>query len=96
MKDFLVKIQNFINTNINKYGIDKVLHFLVGAFITLLVSPMGIWAMLTMSALLMVVSYVKEKYMDSEFTKYDIKFTLYGSITSFILYIPILILNLFL
>lgn len=96
MKDFLVKIQNFINTNINKYGIDKVLHFLVGAFITLLVSPMGIWAMSTMSALLMVVSYVKEKYMDSEFTKNDIKFTLYGSITSFILYIPILILNLFL
>ena len=96
MKNFLVKIQNFINTNINKYGIDKVLHFLVGAFITLLVSPMGIWAMLTMSALLMVVSYVKEKYMDSEFTKNDIKFTLYGSITSFILYIPILILNLFL
>ena len=96
MKDFLVKIQNFINTNINKYGIDKVLHFLVGAFITLLVSPMGIWAMLTMSALLMVVSYVKEKYMDSEFTKNDIKFTLYGSITSFILYIQILILNLFL
>lgn len=96
MKDFLVKIQNFINTNINKYGIDKVLHFLVGAFITLLVSPMGIWTMLTMSALLMVVSYVKEKYMDSEFTKNDIKFTLYGSITSFILYIPILILNLFL
>lgn len=96
MKDFLIKIQNFINTNINKYGIDKVLHFLVGAFITLFVSPMGIWAMLTMLALLMVVSYVKEKYMDSEFTKNDIKFTLYGSITSFILYIPIWILNLFL
>lgn len=96
MKDFLVKIQNFINTNINKYGIDKVLHFLVGAFITSLASPMGIWAMLTMSVLLMIVSYVKEKYMDSEFTKNDIKFTLYGSITSFVMYIPIWILNLFL
>lgn len=95
MKDFLIKTQNFINTNINKYGIDKVLHFLVAAFLTSLVSPMGIVAMLTMSVLLMIVSYVKEKYMDAEFTKDDIKFALYGIITSFILYIPIWLLNLF-
>lgn len=95
MKDFLIKTQNFINTNINKYGIDKVLHFLVAAFLTSLVSPMGVVAMLTMSVLLMIVSYVKEKYMDAEFTKDDIKFALYGIITSFILYIPIWLLNLF-
>ena len=95
MKDFLAKIKSFINTNINKYGIDKVLHFLVAAFLTSLVSPMGFAAMLTMFVLLMIVSYIKEKYMDAEFTKDDIKFALYGSITSFILYTPIWLLNLF-
>ena len=93
MKNFLVKIQNFINTNINKYGADKVLHFLVTAFLTSLVSPMGIAAMLTMFVLLMIVSYIKEKYMDYEFSKDDIKFALYGCITSFFLFILIWILH---
>ena len=96
MKNFLVKIQNFINTNINKYGVDKVLHFLAAAFLTSLVSPMGIAAMLTMFVFLMIVSYIKEKYMDYEFSKDDIKFALYGCITSFILYTPIWILNMLL
>lgn len=89
MKEFFKKVVDKVNGKLMQYGIDKAMHFLVAAFLTSVVSPLGLKAMLVMFFIIILVSYFKEKYMDAIFTMDDIKFSMYGSIASIILYLPI-------
>lgn len=89
MKDFFKKILDTMNARLMRYGIDKAMHFLVAAFLTSVVSPLGLYAMLVMFFVITIASYFKEKYMDTIYTVDDIKFSMYGSIVSIILYLPI-------
>lgn len=71
-----------------RYGVDKVLHFLVGALITALASVAGLLyfkaagmiagALFSIPAVL-VLSYYKEKRLDDRYDALDIKAAMYGS-----------------
>ena len=43
-----------------------------------------------MAALVMALSYLKERCMDPEFNTDDILFSLYGCLTSIIVYLPVM------
>lgn len=90
MKKYLDKIRSLINNTVDRYGYDKALHFLVAAFLTSAATPLGIWAAVAMTALVMVLSYLKERCMDPEFNIDDIFFSLYGCLTSIVAYLPVM------
>lgn len=90
MKKYLDKIRSLINRTVDRYGYDKALHFLVAAFLTSAATPLGIWAATAMAAMVMVLSYIKERCMDPEFNMDDILFSLYGCLTSIVAYLPVM------
>lgn len=90
MKKYLDKIRSLINNTVDRYGYDKALHFLVAAFLTSAATPFGIWAAIAMAALVMALSYLKERCMDPEFNIDDILFSLYGCLTSIVVYLPVM------
>lgn len=87
LKNFKEKLDNFID----KVGVDKMLHFLVGGWLTTIGLILGLKGGLIALFILLLVSIVKEKYMDNEFTKDDIKAALIGSGASFIIYFILLL-----
>lgn len=80
------KFWNLIKVNVNKlvnhYGSDKCLHFLVGAWLTSIVTPLGFWWVMAMIAFVAIISYVKEAYVDDVADKIDIYAGISGSIVS--------------
>lgn len=79
-----MKVVDYI---VNKVGQDKVLHFLGGAWITSMFTPLS-WVGVVIGIILtMTLSYIKEKYLDDSFDKYDIIAAGIGSSTSIILYL---------
>lgn len=78
-----------IATNlIERHGVDKVLHFLVGAFLVALASIVGIVffgftgflvATFVMIPFIYGISYYKEKRLDDHFDALDIKAAMLGT-----------------
>lgn len=82
MENFWLKIRNAVNNTVKYYGTDKVLHFLVGAWLTSLVTPLGFGAVLTMFIFVTVISYIKELYVDSIPDKKDFYAGVSGSLVA--------------
>ena len=90
-----------INNVIDEYGIDKVLHFLVGALVTAVISIFGIvffgfvgFLIATFISVLVVyiLAFYKEK-KDSVFDITDIKATMFGNV--FILLLNIILFGIY-
>ena len=77
----------FTDWIVNKLGNDKVMHFLGGAWITSLFSPIGWFGILIGVIITMILSFIKEQYLDTEFELKDIIAAGIGCIVSTILYL---------
>lgn len=79
----------FINEIIKKYGVDKLLHFLGGGWIVSIFIPFE-WISIILGILLMLIaSFIKEKWFDNTFDKNDIIAACIGGTTSIITYLII-------
>ena len=77
----------FTDWIVNKLGNDKVMHFLGGAWITSLFSPIGWFGILIGVIITMILIFIKEQYLDTEFELKDIIAAGIGCIVSTILYL---------
>lgn len=71
---------------ISKYGADKLLHFVVPAWIVAEVKPYGILSMLSVIVLMIILSFIKERKYDAEPDYGDVKASIYGMCLSVLLY----------
>lgn len=71
---------------VNRIGTDKLLHFLVAGYGVSLVSPIGWIAMLIMTALLLILSFIKEIKLDVFADYYDILAAVCGMAVSWTVY----------
>lgn len=78
---------NIINRIVSKHGTDKALHFLAGAWLTAQFEGFGFLSLAIGVLVVYLVSYSKEKYMDSEFDNNDIKAAMIGCFTEIALYV---------
>lgn len=76
----------FTNSLLEKYGIDKVLHFICGAWITLIPSVLGPLAVLIAFFLMLLASMIKESFLDEKFDFYDIVASFCGGVVSMIFF----------
>ena len=77
---------NLTNWFVEKFGTDKMLHFLGGALMVAVLSPFGWWGVAIGFILMLVLSFAKEQWFDSIFDKKDIIAATLGSIVAIILY----------
>ena len=84
-----MKLTNII---VNHFGSDKVMHFLGGAWIVALATPMGWWGVLIGFIIAMLLSFAKEQWLDDNFEWYDILAAFLGCIATVIIYSIILLL----
>lgn len=74
------------NWIVEKFGSDKVLHFLGGGWITSIFSPFG-WIGIIIGVLItLVLSLIKEQFLDSFFDWKDICAASIGSVISVLIY----------
>ena len=78
-----------IDKIINKCGTDKVLHFLVGAWITSMFSPFGWLGIIIGTVTMLILSFIKEIWLDDVFDKKDIIAACIGSGVSTLFYLLI-------
>lgn len=71
---------------ISKYGADKLLHLLFGAWIVAESKPYGILPMLLVIFLVSIISIIKERKYDTNSDYGDVKATMYGMCISVLLY----------
>lgn len=71
-----------------KYGVDKVLHFLTGAAVTGISMNYGIIVTLISIVIIIGLSFYKEYKLDDSYDKKDIYACIYGIITALVLCIP--------
>ena len=76
----------FTDWIVEKVGSDKIMHFLGGAWITSLFSPLGWIGIVIGIVLTLILSLIKERYLDSEFDFKDIIAASIGCLTSTLLY----------
>lgn len=62
----------FTDNLVKKYGVDKLLHFFGGGWIVAMFSPIGWLGILLGVILMLVLSFVKELFLDDFFDKKDI------------------------
>ena len=72
---------------IEKYGMDKLLHFLGGAWVTSLFTPLGWYGVVVGVVMTAVVSVFKEMCLDQSSDKMDIVAAVIGSGVSVILFV---------
>lgn len=78
-----MKLTNLI---IERFGSDKIIHFLGGALIVALFGYFGWYAILIGIILTLLISFIKEIWLDDNFDYGDIIATIIGSIISFVIY----------
>lgn len=78
----------FTDNLINKFGADKVLHYLVGLGFTSVALPYGLIVTIIMIILLIGLSFIKEEKLDDAPDMNDIFVCVLGILTSVILYVP--------
>jgi len=71
-----------------KYGVDKVLHFLTGVAVTGISMNYGIIVTLISIVIIIGLSFYKEYKLDDSYDKKDIYACIYGIITTLVLCIP--------
>lgn len=76
-----------IDKIVSKFGTDKVLHFLGGGWIVSLFSPIGYYGLLIGFILMLVVSIIKEKWLDDFFEWKDILAASIGGCISVLFYV---------
>lgn len=81
-------VDNFIN----KIGSDKLLHYLVGAWLIALAQPYGPIIMSAVFVLFLILSLYKEYKLDDKPDLADVAYYIGGSITSAVSYIISLLL----
>lgn len=81
-------LDNFIN----KIGSDKLLHYLVGAWLVALSQPYGPIMMGSIFILFLILSLYKEYKLDNSPDLIDVLYYIVGSVTSAVNYIISLIL----
>lgn len=79
-------LKEFINKHYNK---NTVTHFLSGAWITALGSPLEWWGIFIAFAACILLSFIKEKYIDKSFNSFDILTVFMGCITTTIIFVII-------
>lgn len=88
LKQLMTKINEFLFENQN-FGIDKVLHFFVGAWFVAEFKIYGVIPMMvSWFIIIIILSFIKEKYMDKNFDARDLFFGVAGGFLSILLYIP--------
>lgn len=92
----LIQIETKLASLIEKVGVDKVLHFLVGFAVVLAGLMYGLGFSASLAgwggwALFIVVglAFCKEKFVDKDFDFVDIWATFMGGVLGMILYLPI-------
>lgn len=75
------------NKLVEKVGADKLLHFLVTAWIMAEAKCFGLVPMLVVFVLLIVLGIFKEIELDTQADYADVKWSAYGGFTTAILYI---------
>ena len=93
MTNFIKKLAEIYNNALIKYGIDKVLHGVIAAWLVALASPLGLFWMGAVYVITIILSILKEKYADDVFTFADIIATAKGGAISLLIYIPISLLS---
>ena len=92
----LIQIETKLAGLVQKFGVDKCLHFLVGFAFVLIFLLYGVafgkapagwggWATFVIVGL----SYIKEKFIDEKFDFADVLATFFGAVLGMLLYIPI-------
>lgn len=79
-----MKLSNWI---VEKFGTDKVLHFLGGGWITSIFSPFGWIGIIIGVVVTLVLSFIKEQFLDSFFDWKDICAASVGSVISVLIYL---------
>lgn len=77
------------NWFVEKFGTDKMLHFLGGALMVSVLSPFGWWGVAIGFILMLILSFAKEQWFDSIFDKKDIIAATLGGIVAIVLYVII-------
>ena len=75
-----------VDNIIEKFGTDKVLHVLVGGWITSIFSPFGWVGIIIGITLTLILSLIKEQFLDSFFDWKDICAASIGSVISVLIY----------
>lgn len=81
-----------IDNIINKFGSDKIFHFLVGGYLTCLCGLFGWVGLIVGFVVTMLLEFAKEKWFDTVFDKKDFIATLLGSLFTVIIYVISVIL----
>lgn len=76
-----------IDNIIEKIGSDKVLHFLGGGWITSIFSPFGWIGIIIGIAVTIILSFIKEQFLDSFFDWKDIYAACIGGGISVVIYL---------
>lgn len=93
MKDFIKKLENAFNNALIKYGSDKMLRGLIAAWVISLASPLGLFWMVLLYVAMLILTFIKEKYVDDSFKFEKIATIAKGGAVSLALYIPINLLS---
>ena len=80
------------NMLLEKFGIDKFLHFLGGAWIVSMLSPIGWTGIIIGLIIMLVLSVVKEAFLDEFFDFKDIIAAVCGSAVSVLIYLAVSLL----
>jgi hypothetical protein len=78
-----------IDNIVNKFGYDKVMHFLLGGWITSICSPFGWVGIIIGILIVLILSIVKEKFFDTVFDWKDIFAAMIGCVISVLIYLII-------
>lgn len=76
-----------LNDFISRIGSDKILHYLVGAWLIALAQPYGALCMGMVFTVFLILSLYKEYRLDTEPDLVDVAYYVSGSLTSAISYI---------
>ena len=77
------------NWFVDKFGTDKMLHFMGGALMVAVLSPFGWWGVVIGFILMLILSFAKEQWLDSVFDKKDIIAATLGGIVAICIYVII-------
>ena len=81
-----------IDKLINKIGSDKIIHVLLAGWLTQIGGLFGLYGIIAFPIVVILLGFLKEKYLDDTFDKDDIKANLFGCILATIINILVLIL----